>query len=61
MKSKVVFADIKVKEAFEKLKDSKTEDKQLYQWLLRAFKDLEQNAFCGIQIPKKLIPNCPVT
>ncbi len=56
MKSKIVFADIKVKEACEKLKDSKTEDKQLHQWLIRAFKDLEQNAFSGIQIPKKLIP-----
>lgn len=56
MKSKIVFADIKIKESFEKLKDSRTENKQLYQWLLRAFRDLEQNAFCGIQIPKRLIP-----
>lgn len=56
MKSKIVFADIKVKEAFEKLKESTTEDKQLYQRLLRAFEDLEQNAFTGIQIPKRLIP-----
>ncbi|MFQ5888329.1 MAG: hypothetical protein ACE5HY_06495 [Candidatus Hydrothermarchaeales archaeon] len=56
MKSKIVFADITVKKAFEKLKDSTTEDKQLYDWLLRAFKDLGQNTFSGIQIPKRLIP-----
>ncbi len=56
MKSKIVFGDNKVKESFEKLKDSRTEDKKLYGWLIRAFEDLEQNAFCGIQIPKKLFP-----
>lgn len=56
MKSKVVFADKKLKEAFESLKDSKTEDRRLYEWLRRAFQDIEENAFCGIQIPKKLIP-----
>ena len=56
MKSKIVFGDNRVKESFEKLKDSRTEDKKLYGWLTRAFEDLEQNAFCGIQIPKKLFP-----
>ena len=52
----MVFADKKVKEAYEKLKDSITEDKNLYKWLNRAFDDLAENSFCGIQIPKKLIP-----
>lgn len=56
MKSKIVFGDDKVKISFDKLKSSKTEDKRLYKWLTRAFEDLEENAFCGIQIPKKLIP-----
>jgi len=56
MKSKIVFGDEKVKASFEKLKSSKTEDKGLYEWLTRAFEDLEENAFCGIQIPKRLIP-----
>ncbi len=54
--SKVKFVNKKLKDAFEKLKDSKLEDKNLYEWLERAFKDIEENAFCGIQIPKKLIP-----
>ena len=56
MKSRIVFGDEKLKESFEKLKQSKTEDKRLYEWLTRAFEDLEENAFCGIQIPKKLFP-----
>ena len=56
MKSDVIFGDEKVQVAFEKLKDSKTEDKKLYEFLNRAFEDLERNAFCGVQIPKKLIP-----
>jgi len=28
----------------------------LYKWISRAIDDLEENSFCGIQIPKKLIP-----
>lgn len=56
MKSTAQFADEKLKKAYEKLKDSKTEDKELYKWVSRAIIDLEENAFCGIQIPKRLIP-----
>ncbi len=56
MKSVIRFADEKLKESFEKLKDSKTEDKKLYEWINRALDNLEGDAFCGIQIPKRLIP-----
>ena len=56
MKSRVIFIDKKVKTAYDKLKDSKTEDQNIYKWLNRAFDDHAKNAFCGIQIPKKLIP-----
>ena len=56
MKSKIVFGNEKLKESFEKLKNSKTEDRRLYEWITRAFEDLENDAFCGIQILKKLIP-----
>jgi len=56
VKSKVYFADEKIKAAYEKLKISTTEDKRLYEWLNRAIDDLEKDAFSGIQIPKKLIP-----
>ncbi len=54
--SKIRFADNKVKAAFDKLLEDKVEDKQLHEFLSRAFKDIEENAFCGIQVPKKLIP-----
>jgi Txe/YoeB family toxin of Txe-Axe toxin-antitoxin module len=53
MKSNIQFANEKVQKAFEKLKK---EDLKMYEILLRAFDDIENNVFCGIQIPKKLIP-----
>ena len=56
MKSQIRFVEERVKESFEKLRESKTKDKKLYEWINRALDDLEENAFCGIQIPKKLIP-----
>ena len=54
--SEIHFVDKKLKKAFEDLKNSTAEDKQLYEWISRAFHDIQRNAFCGIQIPKKLIP-----
>ena len=56
MRSVVHFADKRLKEAYNKLKDSKVEDRMLHKWISRAIDDLEINAFCGIQIPKKFIP-----
>lgn len=56
MKSRVVFADRKLREAFERLKDSTAEDRKLHKWLNRAFDELANDAFRGIQIPKRLIP-----
>ena len=56
MKLDIKFADEKVQKNFEELKSSRTENKKLYKWICRAFEDLEENAFCGIQISKKLIP-----
>ena len=56
MKCKVVFADERLKKAFESLCDSKTEDQKLHKWLNRAFDDIARDAFSGIQIPKRLIP-----
>jgi Txe/YoeB family toxin of Txe-Axe toxin-antitoxin module len=56
MRSRVVFADAKLKTTFERLRGSDLEDRRLYDWLQRAFDDIAENAFCGIQIPKKRIP-----
>ncbi len=57
MKSEIEFADEKIQMNFKELKNSKTEEKKLYNWICRAFEDLEENAFCGTQVSKKLIPN----
>lgn len=54
--SKIQFADDKVKKAFDELEKCDNCDRELRKHLERAFKDITENAFCGIQIPKKLIP-----
>jgi hypothetical protein len=56
VRCKVVFPDRKVKESFDRLKGSKSEERELYTWLNCAFDDIAVNAFCGIQVPKKQIP-----
>ena len=53
MESKIQFANESVKKAFEKLE---VEDSKLHKGIVRAFNDIENNVFCGIQIPKRLIP-----
>ena len=60
MKSEVRFAEAKTEKALQNLKNSKTEDRTLYKWILRACEDLEDNAFCGIQLPKRLIPKAVI-
>ena len=50
----VAFITQKLKELFERLKEGKFEDKQLYKFINRALDDLKQNPTCGIKIPKKL-------
>ena len=55
--SNIQFIDEKTKEEFERLRSSDdNEKKEIYRWLARAFEDIKENCFCGIQIPKKLIP-----
>lgn len=53
---KIRFADEKVKKSFEELEHSTTEDRQIFTFLNQAFGNIKENAFCGIQIPKKQIP-----
>jgi len=50
--SKVVFMDDKLEESFNSLK----EDDPIKKGIVRAIKDLQKNAFSGIQVPKRLIP-----
>ena len=54
MNSKIVFADEELAEAFKKLDER--ENKKLLNGLNKAFDDLAEDAFCGIQIAKRLIP-----
>lgn len=54
--SKIRFSDEKVQEAFEKLSKSTKDKQKVHEWLVRAFEDIKENAFCGIQVPKRLIP-----
>jgi len=61
LRSTIRFADKKIKEAFGRLRNSKTEDKKLYEWLKRAFQDIENNAFCGTHIQRKLFPKEYIT
>ncbi len=51
MKSEIVFGDEKLRKEFRKI-----DDLELKKHLEIAFKNLKENAFCGIQIPKHLIP-----
>ena len=53
--TKIVFADEKLKEAFERLKNSPSE-KRLYDNLMRAFDDIEKAPNAFIHIKQKLIP-----
>jgi hypothetical protein len=57
MKSRVVFANRKLKASFGKLYDFPNENELLLKWLNDAFDKLAENAFCGVQIKKKLIPS----
>ena len=53
MESKVIFVDEELKKAFENLK---FEDERLYKEIEEALKAINQNAFFGRNVKKKLIP-----
>ena len=53
MQGNIKFVNERIQKSFEKLRK---EDPKMYKILLRAFEDIENNVFCGIQIPKRLIP-----
>ena len=51
-KSEVVFVNDKIEKEFNSLE----KNNEIRKWIERAIEDMKQNAFCGIQFPKKLIP-----
>lgn len=56
IKSRIFFADKNLQKSFEELKIGKFEEQELYKHLKQAFSNLKENAYSGIQIPKRLIP-----
>ena len=50
------FADEKLKKVFYKLEQGEEQEKELFKFIDQAMNNIEANAFCGIQIPKRLIP-----
>jgi len=53
IKSEIGFGNEKIKKDLE---DLKSQDPELYEQIIKAFRNLKESAFCGIQIPKRLIP-----
>lgn len=52
----VSFITPELEREYEKLKEGKTEDKNLYRLIGRAINDLKKDLGCGIKIPKRLWP-----
>jgi len=56
LSSDIRFADKNIQDALYKLEKGDNSEKQLYKFINQALNNIEEDAFCGIQIPKKLIP-----
>jgi Txe/YoeB family toxin of Txe-Axe toxin-antitoxin module len=54
--SKVRFLDKSLQDAYFSLQSGFDDEKKLFKSLNKAFTEIEKNAFCGIQVPKNLIP-----
>jgi len=52
-KSEIIFVEENVEKKFKNLDDKD----DIKKYIKRAIEDIRQNAFCGIQLPKKLIPS----
>ena len=61
LKSRIFFVEKSIQESFDELKEGKTEEQELYRHLSNAFENLKENAYAGIQIPKRLIPQIYIT
>ncbi len=57
IKSRIFFVEEKIKISFEELKTGNLEERELYKHIKQALDNLKENAFSGIQIPKRLIPS----
>ena len=59
--SDIRFADESIREAFYKLEKGDDSERELFKFINQALDNIERNAFCGIQIPKRLIPKEYIT
>jgi Txe/YoeB family toxin of Txe-Axe toxin-antitoxin module len=56
LKSEIRFVEKNIKNAFYKLKSGDNSERELFKFINQSLDNIEENAFCGIQISKKLIP-----
>ncbi len=56
LSSKYRFADEKIKKAYYALEEGDYQERFLFKRIHQAMDAIESNAFCGIQVPKRLIP-----
>ena len=61
MKSAVYFADEQVQQTFLTLQSGRAEEKEIFNQLNTAFDMIAMDPFCGIQVPKRLIPKMYIT
>ena len=54
--SEIRFVEEKIKEAFYKLEIGDSSEKELFKFINQAIDNIEKNAFCGTQIPRKQTP-----
>lgn len=54
---RVRFVDEKLKKLFLALEKGTSEEQQLFSHLNKARDAISENAFCGIRVPRKLIPS----
>lgn len=54
--SDIRFVDKSIQDAFYKLEKGDDSERELFKLINQALDNIEENAFCGIQIPKKQIP-----
>ncbi len=54
--SHIEFADKSLQKAFDSLPKGDNSERELYKFIVQAFENIEENFYCGTQIPKRLIP-----
>jgi len=54
--STIRFFDTPTEQAFYKLEKGDDSERELFKLMDQAMDNIEKNAFCGIQLPKRLIP-----